>query len=35
MDFLRLETYKLSPNKSQTFAYGYEFEHKYRNISVK
>ena len=34
MDFLRLETYKLSPNKNQTFEYGYEFEHKYRNIKV-
>ena len=34
MDFLRLETYKLSPNKNQTFEYGYEFEHKHRNISV-
>ena len=32
MDFLRLETYKLSPNKNQTFEYGYEFEHKHRNI---
>ena len=30
MDFLRLETYKLSPNKNQTFEYGYEFEHKHR-----
>lgn len=34
MDFLRLETYKLSPNKNQTFEYGYEFEHKHRNIKV-
>lgn len=34
MDFLRLETYKLSPNKNQTFDYGYEFEHKHRNIKV-
>ena len=34
MDFLRLETYKLSPNKNQTFEYGYEFEHKNRNIKV-
>ena len=32
MDFLRRETYKLSPNKNQTFEYGYEFENKYRNI---
>ena len=35
MDFLRLETYKLSPNKSQTFEYGYEFDYKHRNMSVK
>ena len=34
MDFLRLETYKLSPNKNQTFEYGYEFEHKHRNIKL-
>ena len=34
MDFLRLETYKLSPNKNQTFEYGYEFEHKHRHIKV-
>ena len=34
MDFLRLETYKLSPNKNQTFDYGYEFKHKHRNIKV-
>ena len=34
MDFLRLETYKLSPNKNQTFEYGYEFEHKHRNLKV-
>ena len=34
MDFLRLETYKLSPNKNQTVEYGYEFEHKHRNIKV-
>ena len=34
MDFLRLETYKLSPNKNQTFEYGYEFEHKNRKIKV-
>ncbi len=34
MDFLRLETYKLSTNKNQTFEYGYEFEHKHRNIKV-
>ena len=34
MDFLRLETYKLSPNKNQSFDYGYEFEHKHRNIKV-
>ena len=34
MDFLRIETYKLSPNKNQTFEYGYEFEHKHRNIKV-
>ena len=34
MDFLRLETYRLSPNKNQTFEYGYEFEHKHRNILV-
>ena len=34
MDFLRLETYKLSPNKNQTLEYGYEFEHKHRNIKV-
>ena len=30
MDFLRRETYKLSPNKNQTFEYGYEFESKHR-----
>ena len=35
MDFLRLETYKLSPNKNQTFEYGHEFEHKHRNVKVK
>jgi len=34
MDFLRLETYKLSPNKNQAYGYGYEFEHKHRNIKV-
>ena len=34
MDFLRLETYKLSPNKNQTFEYGYDFEHKHRKIKV-
>jgi len=34
MDFLRHETYKLSPNKNQSFEYGYEFEHKHRNIKV-
>ncbi len=34
MDFLRLETYKLSPNKNQTYEYKYEFEHKHRNIKV-
>ena len=34
MDFLRLETYKLSLNKNQTFEYGYEFEHKHRNLKV-
>ena len=34
MDFLRLETYKLSPNKNQTFECGYEFEHKHRHIKV-
>jgi len=34
MDFLRLETYKLSPNKNQTYEYGHEFEHKHRNIKV-
>lgn len=32
MDFLRRETYKLSPNKNQTFEYGYEFENKHRTI---
>ena len=35
MDFLRLETYKLSPNKNQTFEYGHEFEHKHRNVKMK
>ena len=34
MDFLRLETYKLSTNKNQTFEYGYEFEHKHRILKV-
>jgi putative hemolysin len=28
MDFLRRETYKLSPNKNQSFEYGYDFELK-------
>ena len=28
MDFLRRETYKLSPNKHQSFEYGYDFELK-------
>ncbi len=32
MDFLRRETYKLSPNRNQTFEYGYEFESKHRNM---
>lgn len=28
MDFLRRETYKLSPNKNQSFVYGYDFKLK-------
>ena len=31
MDFEK-RNYKLSPNKNQTFEYGYEFENKHRTI---
>ncbi len=34
MDFLRAETYKLSPTPLSSIEYGYEFEKRFRNRSV-